>query len=204
MAKRIGVFGGSFDPIHYGHLMMAEQCREQAQLESVIFVPAQQSPLKSHAPVAESRHRLEMLKLATSGHESFRVDSIELDRPGPSFTVDTLRTLIAQFSQAQLYFILGSDALKEFARWREPAEILSLALPLVVARPGEVAPLESVLPFISPERWIDAKRGLIESPLCEVSSSDMRRRIRDGRSIRYMTPRAVEMYIHTNGLYRSA
>ncbi len=201
MAKRIGVFGGSFDPIHYGHLLVAEQCREQAQLESVVFVPAHQSPLKSHAPLAEPRHRMEMLKLATSGHKSFTVDSIELDRQGPSFTVDTLRTLQAHFPKDQLHLIVGSDALKDFAKWREPAEILHLALPLMVARPGEAASLERVRPFVSSARWVDVQRGRIESPLCEISSSDMRRRIQDGRSIRYMTPRAVEMYIHSNRLY---
>ena len=202
MGKKIGVFGGSFDPIHYGHLLMAEQCREQAQLDVVIFVPAHQSPLKSHAPLAEPRQRLEMLKLATSGHESFAVDTRELDRQGASFTVDTLRELSAQFKDDRLFLIVGSDALVDFAKWREPAEILKLALPLVVSRPGEVASLESVRPFVSSARWLEAQGGRIESPLSNLSSSDMRRRIHDDRSIRYMTPRAVEMYIRTSGLYR--
>ncbi len=202
MSKKIGIFGGSFDPVHYGHLIVAEQCREQAQLDSVVFIPANQSPLKSHGPIASARHRLEMLKLATTGNFSFFVDTIELDRPGLSFTIDTLRELHNRGTQDLFYFVVGSDALKDFAKWREPAEILRLAAPLLVARPGEVAALEVVRPFVSPARWHEIQHGRIESPLLEVSSSDIRRRVGSNRSIRYMTPRAVEVYIETNGLYK--
>lgn len=202
MSKKIGVFGGSFDPIHYGHLLMAEQCREQARLDVVVFIPANQSPLKSHAPLADPRHRLEMLKLATSGNDAFVIDELELERQGPSFTVDTLRELASRTPENELYLIVGSDALKDFAQWREPGEILKLARPLVVARPGEAVSLEGLRPFVSTSRWPQIEPGRIESPLSEISSSEMRRRVRDGRSIRYMTPRAVEMYIHTNRLYR--
>ncbi len=202
MSKKIGIVGGSFDPVHYGHLILAEQCREQAQLDVVVFIPANQSPLKLHGPIASARHRIEMLKLATSGHPSFSVDTIELDRPGPSFTIDTLRELHNRSPQDQLCFVVGSDALKDFEKWREPAEILRLAAPLLVARPGEVATLDVVRQFVSPARWQEIKHGRIESPLLEISSSDIRHRRGTNRSIRYMTPRAVEVYIETHDLYK--
>lgn len=203
MGKNIGIFGGSFDPIHYGHLLMAEQCREQARLDALLFIPANQSPLKTHSPRAEPRHRLEMLRLAISGHDAFAVDNLELERPGPSYTIDTLRAVQSRNPGDQLFLIVGSDALLDFGRWREPADILKLALPLVVARPGEAASLNLLRPLVSTDRWPKVQKGIVESPRSEISSSDMRRRIQSGRSIRYMTPRAVEMYIQAHRLYRS-
>jgi nicotinate-nucleotide adenylyltransferase len=203
VGRRIGVFGGSFDPIHYGHLLMAEQCREQARLDRVLFVPASQSPLKSHAPVAEAKHRVEMLKLATAGHTSFAIETAELDRPGPSFTVDTLRELAQRAPGDTWHWIVGSDSFREFHKWREPSEILNLAIPLVVARPGHTTSLEVVRSLVSAERWSELQGYRIETPLLDISSSDMRRRVAEGRSIRYMTARAVEMYIQTHALYRS-
>jgi nicotinate-nucleotide adenylyltransferase len=204
VSRKIGVFGGSFDPIHYGHLILAEQCREQAQLDVIVFVPAHRSPLKSYEPTASPHHRLQMVNLAIAGHDAFEVDSIELDRPPRSFTIETLRELQSRTPDHEWFLIVGSDALREFAQWREPAEIMRRATPLVVARPGEVATLEVVRPFVSESRWREIQHGRIEAPLLEISSSDLRRRVATGRSIRYMTPRAVEVYIQTHGIYRSS
>jgi nicotinate-nucleotide adenylyltransferase len=204
VGKNIGIFGGTFDPIHYGHLIMAEQCREQAGLEELIFVPAAQSPLKSNGPIASARHRVEMLRLATAGHESFSVDTLELDRPGPSYTIDTLRALQARGESANWFFVLGSDALRDFAQWREPAEILDLAKLLVVARPGQSVDLDAVRPLVTADKRREIEATQIQGPLVDISSSDIRQRISQGRSIRYLTPRAVEVYVRTHSIYRAA
>lgn len=203
VGKRIGVFGGSFDPIHYGHLLMAEQCREFAELDSVVFIPAAQSPLKRDAPIAQSRQRMEMLRLATSGHDAFGLDTCELDRSGPSFTILTLQELSEKSPADELFLIVGSDSIKDFGRWREPEKILDLALPLIVTRPGQPVDIDVLRQYASPARWTKIAQGQVRAPLVEISSSDMRRRIADGRSIRYMTPRAVEAYIYAQGVYQS-
>ncbi len=199
--ERIGVFGGTFDPVHYGHLLMAEQCREQLALQRVVFVPAHQSPLKPHGPQATPRQRLEMLRLAVAGHASFQVSDLELDRPPPSYTVDTLQHMAEADPQAELYFILGSDSVTSFAQWRQPQRIVELALPVVVARPGSSAQLEELRPFATPARWHQIQAAAVRTPLIEISSSELRARLAAGRSIRYMTPRAVEVYLQTHGVY---
>lgn len=200
-SERIGIFGGTFDPVHYGHLLMAEQCREQLQLSQVWLVPAHQSPLKSDGPRATPRQRLEMLRLAVAGHADFHVDDQELERPAPSFTVETLAQIATARPQAELFYILGSDSLAAFERWREPARIIELAVPVVVGRPGTTLDLGLLQRLASPARWAQIKEAKVRTPLIEISSSDLRARLAAGRSIRYMTPRAVEMYIHTQGLY---
>jgi nicotinate-nucleotide adenylyltransferase len=202
VGKRIGVFGGSFDPIHYGHLLMAEQCREFAELDTVVFIPAAQSPLKPSAPIAQPRQRMEMLRLATSGHDAFALDTCELDRTGPSYTILTLQTWAEKSPDDELFLILGSDAVKDFGQWRAPEKILELALPLIVSRPGPRVDIELLRKYASPKRWTKISQGQVRAPLVEISSSDMRRRIAEGRSIRYMTPRAVEAYIYAQGIYR--
>ena len=199
--ERIGVFGGTFDPVHYGHLLMAEQCREQLELTRVLFVPAQQSPLKSHGPQATPRQRVEMLRMAIAGHADFQVSEIELERPPPSFTVDTLQHLAEANPTAELFFILGSDSLAEFDRWRSPRRIIELAVPVVVARPGSAADLAHLQPLAAPERWAKIQAAVVRTPLVELSSTDLRARIATGRSVRYMTPRAVEVYLQTHQVY---
>jgi nicotinate-nucleotide adenylyltransferase len=201
---RLGIYGGSFDPVHYAHLLLAETCREQAQLDEVWFVPNSLSPLKRSTPPASAKHRQEMLLLAIGGNEAFRLCSKEIDRGGVSFTVDTLEEIHAEHPHHELFFLLGADSLHDLPLWRSPERICELALPLVVQRHGSPTPDFTVLDkLLSPERMAQAQSMLVHMPLVDLSSTDLRQRAAEGRSLRYRTPRAVERYIETQGLYRS-
>jgi nicotinate-nucleotide adenylyltransferase len=200
---RLGLYGGSFDPVHYGHLLLAECCREQLALDEVWLVPAAISPHKQARQPAPAKARLEMLELALSGHERLKASSLELDRGGVSYTVDTLTALRAQFPAAELFLLLGADALFDLPTRREPARICELALPAVVRRGGAAEPdFEVLAGLVSAERLRQIQAAQVEMPLIELSSTDLRRRAREGKSLRYRTPRAVERYIETQRLYR--
>ncbi len=202
---RIGVFGGSFDPVHNGHLLLADCCREQCRLNEVWFLPAAAPPHKLGHLLAPARARLEMLELATSGNEAFRVSSLEIDRGGVSFTVDTLRAISSQEPQAELFLLMGADSLRDLPTWREPAEILSLAVPVVVRRAGSAEPdFVPLTSLVATARLEIIQASQVEMPLIELSSTELRQRVEGGRSLRYRTPRAVEKYIETQGLYRSS
>ncbi len=199
---RIGVFGGTFDPVHLAHLILAEQCREQVKLDQVLFVPAALPPHKQQQALTSFGQRVEMLNLAISGNPAFRIGELEKDRPGPSYTVDTLTQLHQARPGDELCFILGSDSLHELPLWYQPRRILELATLLVNARAGWPVSAETDLRTMLqldadfPLRW-----QVIEAPLIAVSSRDIRKRIAEGRSVRYMIPRAVEAYIADKGLY---
>lgn len=200
---RLGVFGGSFDPVHLGHLILAEQCREQADLDRVLFVPAARPPHKPDRELAPFHHRAEMLTLAISGHSGFAVDELEKDRPGPSYTVDTLEELKGRHPNAELHLVIGGDTLNDLHLWREPQRILSLAGLLVVARPDAAAPsAERLRASLAMDPQEPLRLQTIRSPLIAIASSDLRARMAEGRSVRYQTPRAVEAYIADKGLYR--
>lgn len=197
---RLGVFGGTFDPVHYGHLLLAEQCREQCRLDEVLFIPAGTPPHKLSQTIAPAAARLAMLQLAVGGHNKFRVNGRELQKVTPSFTVETLAELHAEDPERELYFLMGADSLRDFPTWREPERILELATLAVVNRGDQPAP------DLAPVRDLLEGRGgsrvkLVTMPAVDISSSDIRRRAGDGESIRYLTPRAVECYIATHQLY---
>jgi nicotinate-nucleotide adenylyltransferase len=200
---RVGVFGGTFDPVHLGHLILAEQCREQGALAQVLFVPASVPPHKQQNALTSFAQRVEMLSLAISGHAAFRIDELEKDRPGASYTVDTLTQLQQTRPGDELFFILGSDSVRDLPIWYQPRRILELATLLVVARadypPFSVTQLREALQLASdfPLRY-----QIVEAPLITIASRDLRRRIAEGRSVRYMLPRAVEAYIADKGLYQ--
>jgi nicotinate-nucleotide adenylyltransferase len=200
---RIGIFGGTFDPVHYGHLILAEQCREQARLDAVWFVPAARHPFKADATATTFERRAEMLQLAIAGHPAFRVDEIEKDRPGLSYTADTLDELQRQHPDAALHLLLGSDTLPDFPKWYEPGRIVYTAALVVMERPGHLVPsvaeLQSAL-VLPPD--VSLRMQVVEVPLIDLSSRDIRRRVAQGHTIRYMLPRAVEVYIAEKGLYR--
>jgi len=203
--RRVGILGGTFDPVHYGHLVIAEQVREALQLDRVLFVPAARPPHKLDEPVTPAADRAAMVELATAGNPFFAMSEIELGRDGPSYTVDTLETLADEAGRAgiirQLFFILSSEAAATLPTWRAPARILELAQLAVVPRPGfsvrdaqdaieaAVGPSERVL--------------TIETVPVAHSSSDVRARAAAGRSIRYLVPPAVEAYIRDHRLYLS-
>jgi nicotinate-nucleotide adenylyltransferase len=193
---RVGIFGGTFDPVHLGHLVAAEQAREQARLDQVAFVPAARPPHKMERSLTPFGHRVEMLSLAVAGHSAFRVEELERDRPGPSYTVDTLEELHRTLPDAELALVLGADCLPDLKTWREPERIGRLAEIVLVPRPGiATAEEEAATPI---------RIGTtVKMPLVDISSHDIRQRVSERRSIRYLVPRAVECYIETHSLYRS-
>jgi nicotinate-nucleotide adenylyltransferase len=204
MAGRLGIFGGTFDPVHYGHLLLAETCREQVRLDRVLFVPASTPPHKQQHALTPPHARVEMLRLAIGGHERFEVSTMELERGGLSYTVETLEACQRQYPSSELFFLMGADSLAEFPTWREPSRICELAVPVVVRRAGAVEPdWRHLIPFTSAERLGQIQQAQVTMPVIELSSTDIRERVATGRSIRFRTPRAVEKYIETQRLYRS-
>jgi nicotinate-nucleotide adenylyltransferase len=200
---RLGLFGGSFDPVHYGHLLLAETCRETLHLDEVWLIPAATPPHKQSQERAAGKHRLQMIELALAGHEQIRASSIEIDRGGVSYTVDTLADVHELQPQATLFLLMGADSLRDLPTWREPEQICSLCYPAVVRRGGMPEPDFSVLaPLVSSERLAMIKSAQVEMPAIELSSTDLRERAAAGKSLRFRTPRAVEKYIETHGLYR--
>jgi nicotinate-nucleotide adenylyltransferase len=202
-ARRVAVFGGTFDPVHVGHLIVAEQCREQARLDEVWFVPAARPPHKPEGALTPFDRRVEMLELAVAGRPDFRVDEIERELPGPSYTAETLADLAARRPNTDLHFILGADSLTDLPQWREPARILELATILAVGRPGwTVPPADELCSALKLVANAPLRVQVIQSPLIEISSRDLRRRVALGRSLRYLVPRAIEVYIQNHRLYQ--
>lgn len=202
---RLGVFGGAFDPVHYGHLLLAELCREACRLDQVWFLPAASPPHKRHYAITPAQQRIEMLELAIGGNERFAVSRLEVDRGGVSYTVDTLAQLKAEAPERELFFLLGADSLIDLPGWREPARICELAIPVAARRPGVAEPnLDALAPIISHQRLEEIRRHQVDMPHIALSSREIRRRVAARLSIRYQTPRAVEKYIETAGLYRDA
>ncbi|MGE0609376.1 MAG: nicotinate-nucleotide adenylyltransferase [Pirellulales bacterium] len=200
---RLGIFGGTFDPVHYGHLLLAECCREQCRLDEVWFLPAATPPHKQEADHTPGEARVDMLRLAIGGHAEFSVSTHEIDRGGVNYTVDTLAALRQQMPDAELYFLLGGDMFLDLPQWREPARLAELAALVAVGRPPVDAVDFSHLEGILPEDKLAAmRRNVVEMPAVGISGSEIRRRVAAGQSIRYRTPRAVEKYIETHGLYR--
>ena len=188
---RVGVFGGTFDPVHVGHLAIANAALESVPLDRVLFVPARRAPLKEHGPVAGAADRLAMLELAVVGEPRFSVSRIELDREGPSYTVDTLEALAGA---DLLFLILGGDALAALPRWKDPDRIAKLATVVVAERPG------------APERDGSGWRAPVvafDAPRLDISSRELRARAARGRSLRYLVPDPVWRHIEARGLYRA-
>lgn len=202
---RLGIFGGSFDQVHFGHLLLGECCREQARLDEIWFIPAAISPHKRQGPAASPSQRIDMLRLATGGHQAFHVSAIEIDRGGVSYTVDTLEAIHREQPDAELSLLMGADSLDDLPTWREPRRICELAIPIAVRRAGAPEPdYAAIAPFMSPERLEAIRSQRVEMPVIDLSARDLRRRASAGQSLRYRTPRAVEKYIQAQGLYRIA
>jgi nicotinate-nucleotide adenylyltransferase len=196
-----GVLGGTFDPIHNGHLAIADEAAVKLGLKRVLFVPAGDPWLKEQTNVTAAAHRLEMLKLVLADKPHFGVSTVDLERPGPSYTEDTLADLTSQLGDdAPMYFILGIDALAEFERWRNPERILQMCTLVAVRRPGALAvdmtSLEQRVPGIS------RRLVLLDNQLIDISSTDIRRRVASGLTITGLVPAAVERYITEQRLYQ--
>jgi len=196
---RIGIFGGTFDPIHLGHLIVAEQAREQASLDEVWFVPAARPPHKLDQSISPFDRRAEMISLAITGQPQFRLERIEKDRPGPSFTVDTLSELQTAHPEHTFALIVGADCLPDLKNWREPQRILELAELVVSARPGwPMMEREELLKSVA---LTTLRMSRVDVPQVEIASREIRQRTAEGRTIRYLTTRAVEEYIRERKLY---
>ena len=198
---KLGVLGGTFDPIHLGHLIVAEEARVRLGLKALLFVPTGQPWIKEGRPVSEAHHRLGMARLAVADNPAFQVSSVEVDRPGPTYTVDTLQELRRQQpSKPDIYFILGVDTLEEFSRWREPARILELCTLVVVTRPGHGEPDRASLEALAP--GAASKLQFLSGLQVGITGTEIRRRVAADLPIRYWVPRPVEEYIAKHGLYR--
>ncbi len=199
---RLGIFGGTFDPVHYGHLLLAECCRQQCRLDEVWFLPAAVPPHKQNHDLTSAEVRIEMLELAVAGHSAFSVCRYEIDRGGVNYTADTLTHFREEDLQRELFFLLGADMLNDLAGWHEPERVCELAIPIVVCRFGLPEPdFGCLVGIASSERIGQIRRGRVEMPEIGISSTDIRRRVSAGLSIRYQTPRAVEKFIEMQNLY---
>lgn len=200
---RLGIFGGSFDPVHRGHLRLAESAWRQLDLQQIQFLPTRSQPLKPSGPAASDRDRVTMLRLATAQRDEFDVSQREIDRGGTSYTVDTLREINAELPQAKLYFLMGADSLADLPQWKQPDEICRLAIPAVVRRGGAPAPDFAILkPLATDERLAEIRAAQIEMPEMLISSSVIRARIAEGEPWEHDVLPAVAEYIREQQLYR--
>ncbi len=213
---RLGVFGGTFDPIHVGHLRCAEEAGEQLGLDRILLVPAADPPHKQHGRVTPARHRLAMVKLAAAGNPRFRVSSIEIERSGPSYTVDTLRSLRLRFGPAaRLTLLIGLDAFRDLGTWKDYRTLFELADLAVWSRPpGSFRRPRALLPvaargdfcYSEDQTTLIHRTGtriqFLTVTALDISASDIRVRLQRGRSVRYLLPSAVERYVAREGLYR--
>ena len=199
----IGILGGTFDPVHVGHLSIAKAAMDQAALERVLFIPAGQPRLKQAEPVASADHRIEMVRLAIEGNPRFQVCDAEAQRTGPTYSVDTLVKLSAKLGRGtDLFFILGMDVLDQFDQWKEPERVLGLCRLLVLDRPGE-----QDFDWPGFYRRVPTAKGrvqIVRAPLVDVSATELRRRAEAGEPLDGQVPDAVAIYIHEQGLYLTA
>jgi len=197
VGRRLGVMGGTFDPIHHGHLLTAEEALVQFELQQVVFVPTGLPWMKEHTDVSPAEHRYLMTVIATGSNPNFTVSRLEVERDGPTYTIETLRTLKEEQSDAELFFITGADAILEIIHWKENDEIFELAHFIAATRPGyDLAAFEAE----APTRHENV--SVMNIPALAISSTDIRRRVREGRPIRYLVPEGVKSYVEKTGLYR--
>jgi len=201
---RLGIFGGSFDPVHLAHLRLAECCCAQVELDEIWFVPTAHQPLKPEGPEASNVDRLAMLVLACADHPTFKVSRVELDRGGVSYSIDTLEAVRAEQATAELFFMMGADALADFPAWHRPADICRLATPLVVRRGETVEPSYEVLRgFVSTERLDQIHQQQVEMPPMPISSSQIRALIATDGDWQALLPSSVADYILEHRPYAS-
>lgn len=195
--QRIGIYGGSFDPVHFGHLLLAETARETCQLDCVWFVPAPSPPHKPERSLLPIKHRIEMLELATAGIPEFVVQDLESRRNGPSYTVQTLAAIREERPEDELFFLMGADSLHDLPTWRQPERIAELATIVAVNRGGQQPKSPTELPKQVQERVV-----IVDMPACGIASTRLRSNVRTGESIRFQVPRSVERLIAERGWYR--
>jgi len=198
----IGILGGTFDPVHNGHLILADAAREQLNLGEIIFIPAGQPWLKTERIITPARHRLQMLRLALEGRAGIRISEMEIKRSGPTYTIDTITALRKRLNaEDELFFILGQDNLMQLPQWRDAPELVQLCYLVAAPRPGVKKPdlkaLEAEIPGIT------HRVMLMKKPLVDISASDIRERVARGLSVCHLVPGPVNRYIKEQGLYIS-
>ncbi len=218
MALRLGILGGTFNPIHSGHLAAAEEVRTRLQLERILFIPSSIPPHKHEEEAPSALHRMEMVRLATAGNPGFELSDIEIRRGGKSYTVDTIEVLLQLYRGAELFFITGLDSFLEIGTWNRWDQLLALCRFIVLSRPGyrfsdlkKIDFMRNALPELNCLDSGDLQQAVIRTgsfmiyceniPLYDISSTDIRKRVKEGKSIKYLLPDAVETYIIENRLY---
>lgn len=195
--KKLGLFGGTFDPIHTGHLIVAELIREALNLEWIIFVPAKKHPFKNNHFIANETHRLKMIERAISKNENMRASDIEIKSDEVSYTIETIKKIRKEYpsNHWDIYFLMGMDNLSQFHLWRDPDTLVKMCKIVVFSRPGfaSTQKVSKYLPYIQ----------IVQIPLLEISSTQIRNRVKNGQTIRYLVPPEVESYIVANKLYAS-
>jgi len=199
---RLGIMGGTFDPVHYGHLVAAETARNELRLDNVLFIPAGDPPHKIERKITDSELRFQMVETAIRSNEYFKISRMEIDRLGPTYTIDTLRELHEYFPEQELYFITGTDALKEIISWRNSEEIIKLARIIGASRPGYDC--SDFLQRIFQKYPLARERILeLEIPALAISSTDIRERVGRNKSVRYLLPEKVRLFIRENQMYQN-
>ncbi len=199
--KKVGIMGGTFDPVHYGHLVTAEIASHSFGLERVVFIPAGIPPHKDYSAIADYSHRFNMLKMAIASNSNFKLSDIEIKRQGPSYTFDTISCLKELWPSTEFYFICGADAVLEILTWHRARELLDMCFFITATRPGfSLEKLEVILRELSVE--YAKKILLLEVPALAISSSEIRHRVEHGLPIKYLLPETVEKYIFDNSLYQ--
>jgi nicotinate-nucleotide adenylyltransferase len=203
---RIGLFGGTFNPIHTAHLVLAEQARDVLGLKQVIFVPAKVPPHKRNHTLARPEHRMEMARLAIQGNRRFTLSDIEVKRSGPSYSVDTVEAMRRRFgARCELLFLIGSDTIPELPKWHRIDELLDRCVIVPLTRPGvDVPPVEKLATELGAHQARGILDRMIEMPLIGISATAVRRRVDEGRSVRYLVPDSVADYIAEKGLYKGS
>ena len=197
----LGVLGGTFDPIHLGHLLVAEEARSRLKMARVLFMPAGVPWLRAEQLISPSHHRLAMVRLAVANNPNLEASALEIERPGDTYTVDTLEELRRRLGQeTAIYFILGRDSVSQLPRWREPKRLLELCHLVIVDRPGHLDVDLSALDETTP--GASQRLTRLGGPLVGISGTEIRKRVAQGLTIRYWVPEAVEEYIYRHGLYR--
>lgn len=201
---RIGIIGGTFDPVHYAHLAIAEEVYQALKLARVVFVPAGEPPHKVGYQITPVQHRVAMLKQAIATNPHFTLSLVDTRRPGPSYTVETLRLLRQEWGQqTELYFVLGGDSLKDLPTWYDASGIIAQAMIVALVRPGYPGAINSRAGLAAALPGIEQRLIVLEGPRMDIPATDLRQRVAGGRPIKYQTPEVVERYIFQHRLYRN-
>jgi nicotinate-nucleotide adenylyltransferase len=200
---RIGLFGGTFDPPHFGHLILAERCREEAKLDQVWFLPSYRPPHKDLQKITRFETRCDMTALAIAGQHAFRVEPIEKELPPPSYTAETLRELLLRHPHDEFALIVGGDSLRDLPGWYRPQDLLERAKLIAVPRPGTVVWSADQLASAIGVNAAEVRLQIVECPQVDIASRDIRARVNEGKTIRYLLPRSIEEMIRERDLYRN-